>query len=408
MSTAKGATRGTARLWAIWDRARWVVLTVVLAGMGAHLYYSLYAVDLPMSGGSARFEYEQLNGNELVDMTPAQIEANLTLPTNGTALYARFTNLTIPTPRTMYEQGGVTEVPFVVTAQLRINTSSFVRYVLLLDGKPLMNGTGSGDRLLPPTYKPEFADFVRMELTVKNLGNLSRVETSIFVTYEDARFYAPNAMRILLIHAPSAWVAYLGFGVALGGSLLALKRKKWETWAVAGIELSVVFSTIALVTGPLWASVEWLTPWRWEDVKLFVTLVMFLSLLGFISIRAGIDDPEQRRKVSAYYAVLSFITVPLSFMANRLWPRDHPAVIENPQGEISDAILSQLIFGFFILTLVFALLLLTRVRLLQRKEEVEEMKAEREEEDVRLVADLPVADEDDQMDGTKVKDGGAG
>jgi heme exporter protein C len=377
--------------------------------MGAHLYYSLYAIELPTAGASAEFEYERLNGAELTSMTSAQIEQNLTLPPNGAAAYARFTNLTVPPPRIMHQAGEAIEVPYVTTARLRINSTSTVDFQLRLRGEVVFAGAGSGEIGLPVVARPRFADFPEMELLVRNLGNLSRVDVSIFVTYEDSRFFAPNAMRILLIHAPSAWVGYLGFGVALGGSLLALRSKKWEAWAVAGLELSIVFSAIALVTGPLWASAEWLTPWRWEDVKLFVTLVMFLSLLGFLSIRAGVDDPAQRRRVSAYYAVLTFITVPLSFVANRLWPRDHPAVIENPGGEISDELLSQLIFGFFILTVLFALLLLSRVDLFLRREAVEDFKSRMEEDDERLVADLPVADDEEvEEEGAKARAGGKG
>ena len=101
-----------------------------------------------------------------------------------------------------------------------------------------------------------------------------------------------DVQRIFYFHVASAWIAYVAFGVTFATSLVYMKTKdfKWDNWAVSSAQIGVVFTTLAITTGPMWARAVWGEFWRWEDLKLLITLVLWLVFIAYIALRANVQS----------------------------------------------------------------------------------------------------------------------
>jgi heme exporter protein C len=189
---------------------------------------------------------------------------------------------------------------------------------------------------------------------------------------------APKAQRIFYFHVASAWVSYLAFGIVFVASIMYLKNnnRKWDIIALSSAEIGVLFCTLAIVTGPIWAKAEWGVYWRWEDMKLFMTLVLWLIFLGYIALRSGVETSDRSGRLAAVFGILGFFCVPLSFAANRIWQQFHPTVVATSRGSIQPMMTFALIIAVIAFTMFYFYLLLSRMELEHLSIKVEELKEE--------------------------------
>lgn len=138
-----------------------------------------------------------------------------------------------------------------------------------------------------------------------------------------------DVQRIFYIHMP----AFIGAFVALGGTViggiqyLRTRQVKWDTLALAGVEVGIALALVNLVTGMVWARPIWNTWWTW-DPRLTSEAIMVLTYAAYIMLRQGIENPEQRRRFAAVYGILAFITVIITLVITRIRPDTiHPVVI---------------------------------------------------------------------------------
>ena len=190
---------------------------------------------------------------------------------------------------------------------------------------------------------------------------------------------APVAQKIFYFHMPSAWVSYLAFFVTLVASALYLKTRdiKYDRWAFSSAELGVLFSTIAITTGPVWAKQEWGVYWRWDDTKLVTTFVLWLVYIGYLMLRASMTDTGTRARVGAVYGILGFVTVPMSLLSSRVAPllqSSHPQVIASNSGSLSPEAGMTIGIAIIAFTLLFITMLIRRVEIAESEDELEELK----------------------------------
>ena len=126
----------------------------------------------------------------------------------------------------------------------------------------------------------------------------------------------------MYIHVPSAWLAYLAFGVTGVSSLAYLwKRTRslaWDRVAGASAEVGVLFMGITLVSGSLWGRISWGTYWEW-DSRLTTTAFLFVTYIGYLAVRDLGGTHQQRAKRSAVLAVLAMLEVPLVHFSVTWW-----------------------------------------------------------------------------------------
>src|SRR5437868_4581469 len=124
-----------------------------------------------------------------------------------------------------------------------------------------------------------------------------------------------EVQRIFYYHVPSAWTAFLLFFVNLGASVAYLiwRNPKADALAVAAAEVGVVFCTVVLVTGPIWARPVWGIWWTW-DVRLTTTLVLWLIYVSYLVLRR-FSDSSQTPTLAAVLAIFGALDVPLVYFS---------------------------------------------------------------------------------------------
>ena len=166
--------------------------------------------------------------------------------------------------------------------------------------------------------------------------------------------YAPTdvvlgaSQRIFYIHIGAAWVSAVAFFVTLMLSIIYLKTRKdvLDAWAAASAEVGTVFTTVVLVTGSIWGRVAWGVWWTW-DPRLTTTIVLWFLYLGYLVFREAIDDRERRQVYSAVYAILAFVSVPITFLSVTWWRTIHPIVISEGKFEMPGAMVFAMM-AFFV------------------------------------------------------------
>ncbi|MGH9334878.1 MAG: cytochrome c biogenesis protein, partial [Vicinamibacteria bacterium] len=154
---------------------------------------------------------------------------------------------------------------------------------------------------------------------------------SMLVALWGAFLYAPEeatmkeVQRIFYFHVASWWVAFIAFTVTFIASIGYLWKGKtrFDQVALASTEIGVAFTTIGLVTGPIWAKPVWGIWWTW-DPRLTTALVLWLMYVGYLMMRRYIPDEGKRATLSAVVAIIAFVDVPVVFLAIRLWRTQHP------------------------------------------------------------------------------------
>lgn len=140
--------------------------------------------------------------------------------------------------------------------------------------------------------------------------------------------------RIIHVHVPAAWVAFLAFGVTMVAGLvwLATKNYTFDSIAVASAELGVFFTALALVTGMIWGDAVWGKAWDWGDARMASTALMFFVYVGYLALRRSIDDPETRAKRASILGSIAFLQVPLVYFSVTIWRTLHPTSSLRPDG----------------------------------------------------------------------------
>lgn len=200
-------------------------------------------------------------------------------------------------------------------------------------------------------------------------------------------FYAPlervmgAVQKVFYFHVAAGWVGMLGFLVAAIAGVIYLIKKdsKWDIVGVAGVEIGLVFMLINIVTGAIWARPIWNTWWTW-DPRLTTATVMELVYAAYLMLRQGIEDPDRRARFGAVYAIIGFVSVPLTFFSIRIFRTIHPVVIGSNDPTAQGAFdMTPLMGQTFAVSLIafsflFVVLLWHRIRLGKLQEDVEQLK----------------------------------
>jgi heme exporter protein C len=200
-------------------------------------------------------------------------------------------------------------------------------------------------------------------------------------------FYAPleavmgQVQRVFYFHVANAWVGMLGFLVAAGAGVAYLRtsQRKWDIVGLAAVEISLVFFLIAIISGSIWAHPTWGTWWTW-DPRLTTAAIVELVYAAYMMLRQGIEDPDRRARFGAVYAILGFLSVPLTFLSIRIFRTIHPVVIGSGGAgatgsfDMTPRMLQTFMFGLFTYSVVFVDLLWHRIRLGKLADKVESLR----------------------------------
>ena len=220
-----------------------------------------------------------------------------------------------------------------------------------------------------------------MQSRPQGLKILDVVSVLLFVAAALMAFlYAPmeavmgQVQRVFYFHVATAWVGMLGFmaaGVA-GVGYLRTGDRKWDTVSMAAVEISLVFFLIAIIMGSVWARPIWNTWWNW-DVRLTTAAIVELIYAAYLMLRQGIEDPDRRARFGAVYTILAFFSVPITFIAIRIYQSIHPVVIGGGESSgLAPKMLQTMIFCVIAFSFIFVSLIWHRIRLGRMADEVEQ------------------------------------
>ncbi|HVR33623.1 MAG TPA: cytochrome c biogenesis protein CcsA [Acidimicrobiia bacterium] len=173
-------------------------------------------------------------------------------------------------------------------------------------------------------------------------------------------------VRIMYVHVPGSWLAFLAFGVTALGSLgwLVTKRMVFDRVAEASAEIGVLFTAVSLFTGMLWGYPVWGTFWDWGDPRMASTALMFFVYLGYLALRRSIADPVGRARRSAILGVVAVVQVPLVYFSVTLWRSLHQGMTVRPDGIAMDgSMVAALLVNLAAFTVLYLYLMILRTSL---------------------------------------------
>jgi heme exporter protein C len=174
------------------------------------------------------------------------------------------------------------------------------------------------------------------------------------------------AQKIFYIHVPAAWVAFLAFGLVAiaGGVFLWLRDQRLDRFAESSAEVGVVFTTVVLITGPLWAKPIWGTYWAWWDVRLISTLFLWFIYVAYIVLRGAVESPELRARYSAVLGILGALLIPFIHLSVYLFATMHPLpiVAKASKPSLPPEMLLTLFLSLFSFTLLYFAFVRSRYR----------------------------------------------
>ena len=185
-----------------------------------------------------------------------------------------------------------------------------------------------------------------------------------------AFLYAPtekvmgDVQRIFYFHVAAAWISFVAFfGVFVGGiGYLVTRKKFWDSLAAASAEVGVLFTTIVLITGPIWAKPVWNTWWPWADPRLMTELVLWLIYVAYLILRSGLPEGDKKYRYCSVFGIIGFLDVPLVWFSIRWWRTIHPVVITSSGAALEPRMVQSLVISttsFMVLYLTLVLLRLS-------------------------------------------------
>src|SRR5438874_3899624 len=182
-----------------------------------------------------------------------------------------------------------------------------------------------------------------------------------------------DVQRIFYYHVPSAWTAFLLFLINFVASIIYLIRRstKADILALVSAEVGVVFCTVVLVTGPIWARPVWGIWWAAGDIRLTTTLVLWLIYVSYLVLRR-LSTSGQTPMIAAVLAVFGALDVPLVYFSIWFFRTQHPSPVIGAGGSLDPRMAHVLLINWAAFLCLAWLVSWTRYRLEVVKREVEE------------------------------------
>jgi heme exporter protein C len=181
-----------------------------------------------------------------------------------------------------------------------------------------------------------------------------------------------NVQRIMYVHVPAVWVAYLAFIVVFVVSIAYLwtRAAGADRAAHAAAEVGVVFLGVNIVTGAIWGKPTWGTWWTW-DARLTSVAVVFVIFVGYLLVRQMTDDPERGARFAAVVAIVGALNIPLVHFSVYWWRTLHqpPTFVKPGPTAASSSIRAALLVNFVGLLLLGAYFIAKRYALLRAQHE---------------------------------------
>jgi heme exporter protein C len=182
-----------------------------------------------------------------------------------------------------------------------------------------------------------------------------------------------DLQRIFYFHVPAGMVGLTAFAVNFVASVMyvAKKNRWWDSIALSAAELGVMFLTIVLATGPIWAKPVWFVWWTWSP-RLTSSLVLWMLYVAYLLVRNYVPDPDRKAMMSAVFGIVAFVDAPIVWFSIRWWRDIHPSPMVETGG-LSPAMRPALWTCVAVFMILFVYLLRRRFFLEQARLELDSL-----------------------------------
>jgi len=175
------------------------------------------------------------------------------------------------------------------------------------------------------------------------------------------------SQRIFYIHVPLAVLSLIPPILVFATSMVYLVKRspQWDAIAHSSVEVGLLFTTLALITGSIWARPTWGVWWTWDPV-LTTFLILWLVYLGYLLIRSYSTDPDRRARFSAIVGILGSINALAVYLASELWRTIHPDKVIGPTAQenaLDPSIQLGILVSFIAILLLFVYTIIFRTKL---------------------------------------------
>jgi heme exporter protein C len=187
-----------------------------------------------------------------------------------------------------------------------------------------------------------------------------------------------NVQRVFYFHVPMAVMSFVAFFLVFVASIVYLigRSDKWDRLAHAAAEVGVVFVTLALLTGIIWARPVWGVWWTWEP-RLTTTLILWLIYVAYLMIRSYAPNRRQGAIYAAVVGIVGFVDVPIVYYSVQWWRSIHPSAVVGPlaeSGALPPIMQAILLFSFVTFLVLFLYLLVERVALRSAEDQLRSLR----------------------------------
>ena len=238
-----------------------------------------------------------------------------------------------------------------------------------------------------PQQRRSGLDIVQLVLGLLALGAMMVVVWASLLYAREATNLAGDeqlAQRIFYIHMGCNIGALAGFLLSVVGSIVYLVKRDldWDRLAQAAVEVGTICGLGTILTGMFWAKPTWNTYWTW-DPRLTASTITVLIYIAYLLFRQGIDNRRTRATFGGVYAILAFMSVPLTYFSARWFRSIHPVVFGENNAEaqggfdiIGASMQQTLTFTMIAFCVLFSALVIMRWRLLRMEDELAELREE--------------------------------
>ena len=179
--------------------------------------------------------------------------------------------------------------------------------------------------------------------------------------------------RIFYLMVPVAWVSLLSFIIVFVGSIQYLRKResRWDILAHSSAEVGIIFTTLTLIAGAIWAKPIWGVWWTWEP-RLTSTLVLWLIYLAYLMVRSFAEEESRGARFAAVVGIIGFIDIPIIALSTTLWKGIHPKLIIF-EGGIAPPMLLTLLVSIAAFTVLYFCLLGRRTGLREAEAEIRKL-----------------------------------
>jgi heme exporter protein C len=191
-----------------------------------------------------------------------------------------------------------------------------------------------------------------------------------------------DSQRIMYLHIPSILTAYLSFFLVFVGSCLYLWKRepRDDNLAHAAAEIGVLFTALTIIEGSIWGRPTWGVWWTW-DARLTLTAILLLIFVGYLMLRALIEDEARAAAAAAILGIIGFLDIPLIHMSVYWWRTLHqpPSILrpdKAPWENVHPELLAPLVINFVAFLLLYVYLLSLRLRIGEIGQEIKARRME--------------------------------